>query len=59
MTSSRAMSTWSPGALGNYTSDILDLAEEGNKVFGKIRFHSASPDPSRDAFDRPSRVVVW
>lgn len=53
------MSTWSPGALGNYTSDILDLAEEGNKVFGKIRFHSASPDPSRDAFDRPSRVVVW
>jgi predicted ester cyclase len=27
------------GALGNYTSDILDLVEEGNKVFGKARFH--------------------
>jgi predicted ester cyclase len=26
-------------ALGNYTSDILDLVEEGAKVFGKVRFH--------------------
>lgn len=27
------------GALENYTSDILDLVEEGNKVCGKLRFH--------------------
>jgi len=27
------------GALGQYTSDILDLVEEGNKVFGKLRYH--------------------
>jgi len=27
------------GALDHYTSDILALAEEGNQVFGKLRFH--------------------
>lgn len=27
------------GALGHYTSDILALGEEGNRVFGKLRFH--------------------
>jgi len=27
------------GALGQYTSDILALAEEGSQVFGKLRFH--------------------
>ena len=27
------------GALDQYTSDILDTAEEGNKVFGKLRYH--------------------
>lgn len=27
------------GALGNYTSDILELIEEGDKVSGKLRFH--------------------
>jgi len=27
------------GALGNYTSDILEMVEEGNRVFGKLRFH--------------------
>ena len=26
-------------ALGDYTSDILDLVEEDTKVFGKVRFH--------------------
>lgn len=31
-------------ALGNYTSDILDLVEEGNKVFGKVRFHGVHRD---------------
>jgi predicted ester cyclase len=27
------------GALGQYTSDILALVEEGRQVFGKLRFH--------------------
>ena len=27
------------GALGQYTSDILDLVEEENKVYGKLRYH--------------------
>ncbi len=27
------------GALGDYTSDILDMVEEGNRVFGRLRFH--------------------
>ncbi len=27
------------GALGQYTSDILAIAEEGNRVFAKLRFH--------------------
>lgn len=26
-------------ALDNYTSDILAIAEEGNRVFAKLRFH--------------------
>ena len=27
------------GALDQYTSDILAIAEEGNRVFAKLRFH--------------------
>ena len=27
------------GALDRYTSDILSIAEEGNQVFAKLRFH--------------------
>jgi len=27
------------GALDRYTSDILELGEEGRQVFGKLRFH--------------------
>lgn len=27
------------GALDRYTSDILDIAEEGDRVFAKLRFH--------------------
>lgn len=27
------------GALDRYTSDVLALVEEGNRVFGKLRFH--------------------
>jgi predicted ester cyclase len=30
---------WVTGALGNYTSDILALVEEDNRVAGKLRFH--------------------
>lgn len=30
---------WVTGSLENYTSDILDMAEEGNRVFAKLRFH--------------------
>jgi predicted ester cyclase len=30
---------WVTGALGDYTSDILALVEEGNRVAGKLRFH--------------------
>jgi len=30
---------WVTGALGDYTSDILALLEEGNRVAGKLRFH--------------------
>jgi len=26
-------------ALGDYTSDILDMVEEGNKVWAKLRYH--------------------
>ena len=31
--------TWLTTALHGYTSDILELIEEGNKVSGKMRFH--------------------
>jgi predicted ester cyclase len=27
------------GALGDYTSDILDMVEERNKVYAKLRYH--------------------
>jgi predicted ester cyclase len=30
---------WVTGALGHYTTDILALIEEGNRVSGKMRFH--------------------
>ncbi|MGH6664191.1 MAG: ester cyclase [Pseudolabrys sp.] len=30
---------WVTGALGQYTSDILSLIEEGNRVSGKMRFN--------------------
>jgi SnoaL-like polyketide cyclase len=30
---------WVTGALGQYTTDILALIEEGNRVCGKMRFH--------------------
>ncbi len=30
---------WVTGALGQYTTDILALIEEGDRVSGKMRFH--------------------
>ena len=30
---------WVTGAFGSYTSDILALIEEGDRVSGKLRFH--------------------
>ena len=30
---------WVTGALGHYTTDILAMIEEGNRVSGKMRFH--------------------
>ena len=30
---------WITSALGHYTTDILALIEEGNRVSGKMRFH--------------------
>ena len=46
------------GALGQYTSDILALGEEGNQVFGKLRFHGYH---RRELFAVPpsSRHVWW
>jgi len=45
------------GALGRYTSDILALGEEGNRVFGKLRFHGYH---RRELFGvQPSGRHVW
>ena len=44
-------------ALDHYTSDILALAEEGNQVFGKLRFHGYH---QRELFDvQPTGRHVW
>ena len=46
------------GALDRYTSDILALVEEGNRVVGKLRFHGYH---QRQLFDIPAtgRHVWW
>jgi predicted ester cyclase len=46
------------GALGEYTSDILAIAEEGNQVFAKLRFHGLH---RRELFGVPpsGRRVWW
>jgi predicted ester cyclase len=36
---------WVTGSLEHYTSDILDLVEEGDKVSGKLRFHGIHRKP--------------
>jgi predicted ester cyclase len=46
------------GALGEYTSDILAISEEGNQVFAKLRFHGLH---RRELFGVPAtgRHVWW
>ena len=45
------------GALDRYTSDILAIGEEGNQVFGKLRFHGYH---RRELFGvPPSKRHVW
>ena len=46
------------GAFGNYTSDILALVEEGNRVAGKLRFHGVH---RKELFGVPAsgRHVWW
>ncbi len=49
---------WVTGSLGNYTSDILTLVEEGNRVCGRLRFHGVH---RRELFGVPpsGRHVWW
>ena len=49
---------WVTGALGQYTSDILAMIEEGNRVSGKLRFHGIH---RREMFGVPpsGRHVWW
>ena len=45
------------GALDRYTSDILALGEDGNQVFGKLRFHGYH---ARELFGvKPTGRHVW
>jgi predicted ester cyclase len=49
---------WVTGAFGNYTTDILALIEEGNRVSGKMRFHGIH---QKEMFGVPpsGRHVWW
>jgi predicted ester cyclase len=48
---------WVTGAFENYTTDILVLIEEGNRVSGKMRFHGIH---RKELFSvRPSHRHVW
>ena len=48
---------WVTGALGNYTTDILLLIEEGDCVAGKMRFHGVH---RKEMFGvQPSGKHVW
>lgn len=49
---------WITGSLGNYTSDIFTLVEEGNRVCGRLRFHGIH---RRELFGVPpsGRYVWW
>lgn len=49
--------TWLTQALHDYTSDILELIEEGDRVSGKLRFHGIH---RRTLFgEAPTNVRVW
>jgi predicted ester cyclase len=49
---------WVTGALGHYTTDILAMIEEGNRVSGKMRFRGFH---RKEMFDVPpsGRQVWW
>jgi predicted ester cyclase len=48
---------WVTDALGQYTTDILTLIEEGNRVGGKMRFHGYH---RKELFGvAPSGLHVW
>ncbi|WP_156947524.1 ester cyclase [Bradyrhizobium sp. WSM3983] len=48
---------WISDALDGYTSDILDLIEEGDRVSGKLRFHGIHRKP---LFGRePTGQHIW
>ena len=49
---------WVTDSLEHYTSDILDLVEEGNRVSGKLRFHGIHRKSLFGAH-RAARLVVW
>lgn len=44
-------------AFDKYTTDIIAMIEEGNRVSGKMRPWPASPRDIRRAAERPPRVV--
>jgi predicted ester cyclase len=45
-------------ALGDYTTDILQLVEEGDKVFGKVRFHGVHRGELL-GYPASGRLVSW
>lgn len=48
---------WLTRALGDYTSDILELVEEGNRVSGKLRFHGIHRETLFG--EPPTNAHVW
>lgn len=49
--------SWLTGTLEDYTSDILELVEEGDRVSGKLRFHGIH---RRTLFgEPPTNARVW
>jgi hypothetical protein len=51
---------WVTGVLQNYTTDILLMIEEGNRVSGKVYFHGVSTRSDvRQSADRKARWLAW
>ncbi|WP_244571491.1 ester cyclase [Mesorhizobium carmichaelinearum] len=48
---------WVTDSFGDYTSDILEMVEEGNRVSGKLRFHGFHRKPLFG--QTPSGRHVW